>query len=174
MKIAFIANILAVALCASCATTSQPGGAPASASAAPTASALARAKQLGSDAQAALDAKEYAAARQAAGEAVLLNPQYEEAWIAYGMASLRLDKPDRAREAYSRALALHQAREGRGPRNPEEAYEEIYLLSLLRRDADAVELLRRARQEFPNDVQLANLATLYSENQQAWEGWKVK
>jgi tetratricopeptide (TPR) repeat protein len=170
MKPAFIANILAFALCASCTTTSQPGGAPA----APSASASVRAKQLGDEAYAALDSKDYAAAHQAAAEALELDPKYEVAWIAYGMASLGLKQPERARQSYERALALHQAREGRGPRNPEEAYEEIYLLSLLGRDADAVALLRRARQEFPNDVQLANLATLYSENQRAWDGWKVK
>ena len=170
MKIAFIANILALALCASCTTTSQPGGTPA----APSVSAPARAKQLGDEAYAALDRKDFASAHQAAAEALNLDPKYEVAWIAYGMASLGLKQPDRARQSYERALALHQAREGHAPRTPDEAYEEIYLLSLQSRDADAVDLLRRSRQDFPDDVQLANLATLYGENQKAWEGWKVK
>ena len=168
MKPAFIANILALALCASCTTTSQPGAAPP----ALRATGPARVKQLGVQAYEALDRNDFAGALEAAGVALNLDPKFEEAWIAYGMASLQLKQPDRARQSYERALAVHQAHEGGKPRNGEEAFEEIYLLSLLGRDAEAVALLKSARQEFPNDLQLSNLAILYTDMQKSGKDGK--
>jgi tetratricopeptide (TPR) repeat protein len=161
--------VLAIALCASC-STPPPGGAPA----APTADARSRSQQLAAECQTALGAGDFGKAQDAAGEAVRLDPQFEEAWVAYGMASVRLGQADRALQAYERALAVHQAREGQGLSDPAKLYQEIFLLSLLGRSNDAAALLQRAHAKFPDDQQLSNLATLFPEFLQTWATWAAK
>jgi Tfp pilus assembly protein PilF len=129
---------------------------------------------LAAECQRALEAKDYAGARATAAEALQLDPQYEEAWVAFGMASVRLGEPDKARQAYERALALHQSSERQRRPDASQVYQEVFLLSLLSRYTEAQELLRRARADFPTDPQLSTLADLFPEFIQGWGGWTVK
>jgi len=182
MKIPPLVSLLALALCASCVTTppagnppaNPPARPPANASATPAAPTLSTAQQLGGESQAALNAKDYSLAKAAAAEALQLDPQYEEAWVVYGMASLRMGETDRARQSYERALAAHQARESQSPPDAGQAYQKIILLSLLGRTADALALLNRARSDFPNDEQLTTMAAHFPEFQQKWQEWMAK
>ena len=171
MKFAPVVFLLAFALCTSCAT-SPPAGAPAVP--AVPAAAAARARELGAECQRALEAGDYAGARATAAEALHLDPQYEEAWVAFGMASVRLGQPDKARESYERALALHRSSAGRTRPDASQAYYEVFLLSLLSRYGEAEALLKRARADFPTDQQLSTLADLFPEFVQNWGHWTVK
>jgi hypothetical protein len=131
-------------------------------------------EQLASQCKAALNAKDYAGAQTAAAGALRLDPQYEEVWVAYGMASLRLGQEERARQSYARALAVHQARELKSKPDASQVYEEIYLLLLLGRTFDAESLLNRACAAFPNDRPLSTLSALFPEFKQSWQPWAVK
>jgi len=189
MKIAPLLSILALALCASCATSPPaanpaaapaanpvvvPGGDPLSLPGPTLDTTISPTERLASQCKAALVAKDYAGAQAAAAAALRLDPEYEEVWVAYGMACLRLGDADRARRSYERALAVHQARERKGNPDAGQAYEEIYLLLLLGRSADAEALLNRACAAFPNDRALSTLSTLFPEFKQNWEAWTVR
>jgi tetratricopeptide (TPR) repeat protein len=135
---------------------------------------VSRTEQLASQCKAALVAKDYAGAQTAAAAALRLDPQYEEVWVAYGMASLRLGQEDRARQSYERALAVHQSREIKAKPDASQLYQEIYLLLLLHRSFEAESLLNRACAAFPNDRPLSTLSALFPEFKQNWEPWMVK
>jgi tetratricopeptide (TPR) repeat protein len=129
---------------------------------------------LAAQSAAALEAKDYATAQKSAAEATRLDPQFEEAWVGYGMASARLGQADQAREAYQRALALHDTRLRQGTPQASQVFYEIFLLSLLGHADAAESLLQRARAIFPDDPQISILASHWTEFQRLWEGWTVK
>lgn len=117
-----------------------------------------RSQQLASESAAAFNAKDFAKAQALAAEATGTDPQFAEAWVAYGMASVRLGQTDLARQAYERALALHQARHRQNPSDANQAVQQIILLTLLGRPAEAETLLKQARAVYPNDQTIAKLA----------------
>jgi Flp pilus assembly protein TadD len=129
---------------------------------------------LAAESATALNAKDYAKAQTAAAEATRLDPQFEEAWVGYGMASARLGQADRARDAYEHALALHQARMLLASPDAGQVFQQIFLLSLLGRAGEAETLLSRARLVFPADPQISMLASNFSQFQKLWAGWAVK
>jgi Flp pilus assembly protein TadD len=126
--------------------------------AAPRASTDSRKQQLASEIATAMNAKDYAKAQTPAAEATRIDPKFAEAWVGYGMASMRLGQPDHAREAYERALALHQARHRRNPSDANQVVQQIFVLTLLGRAAEAEKLLKQAHTDYPNDQQIAQLA----------------
>jgi len=115
-------------------------------------------QQLASESAAAYNAKEFAKAQTLAAQATSTDPQFAEAWVAYGMASVRLGQTDLARQAYERALALHQARHRQNPSDANQVVQQIFLLILLGKPAEAETLLKQARAAYPNDQTIAKLA----------------
>jgi len=167
MKLAPIAWLAALALFTSCVTS--PSGTPATPAPPPK-----TAQELAGECAAAPSHRDFAKAQTAAAQATQLNPQFEEAWVGFGMASVRLGQSDLARAAYGRALELHQTRRLQAPPDAGQVYQEIFLLSLLGRSAEADALLKRARAEFPNDPQIITLSGNFAQIKQTWELWTVK
>ena len=127
-------------------------------------------QQLASESALAMNAKNYSKAQALAAEATNIDPQFAEAWVGYGMASVQLGQTNRAREAYERALALHQARHRQNPSDANQVFQQVFLLSLLGRSGEAEALLKQARIDYPNDQQIATSATNFAEVRHSWEG----
>ncbi len=130
-------------------------------------------QQLAAESAAALNAIDYAKAQVLAAEATRLNPRFAEAWVGYGMASLRLGQTERARQAYEQALSLHQARHRQNPSDANQVFQQIVLLTLLGQSAEAEALLGYARTNYPNDGEIAKLAQHFSEAKRGWTNWAV-
>ena len=160
MKIASL-TLLALALVTSC--TRTPSNATAS-----------RSQQLASQSAAALNAKDYSQAQSLAAQATHIDPQFAEAWVGYGMASVRLGQTDRAREAYEHALSLLQTRHGANPSDANQVLQQIFVLSLLGRSGEAEAMLKQAQAGYPNNQQISKLAENISEAGQGWASWSVE
>ncbi len=161
MKITPLLPVLAVALLTSCAQAPYDVAAP-------------NPQQLASESAAALNTKDYAKAQTLAEQATSVDPQFAEAWVGYGMASVRLGQTDRAREAYEQALSLHQARHQQNPSDANQVVQQIFLLTLLGRPAEAETLLKQAQADYPSDQQIANLAKNFTTTKQGWQSWMVE
>ncbi len=162
MKItAFICLLVAVAFLVSCKPAAHTN-------------VTSRSQQLASESAAALNAKDYAQAQTLAAEATSLDPQFAEAWVGYGMASVRLGQTDHARQAYEQALSLHQARHRQNPSDANQVVQQIFLLTLLDRSAEAETLLKQARTDYPNDQTIAKLAGDFAATKQGWQNLAVE
>jgi tetratricopeptide (TPR) repeat protein len=131
-------------------------------------------QQLPADIASAMNASDFGKAQSLSAEATRLNPQFAEAWVADGMASARLGQFDRARQAYERALSLYQGRSRENPSNANSVFQQIFLLTLLDRSAEAETLLEQARKSYPDDDQLAMLARHFSDVKPGWTNLMVK
>jgi Flp pilus assembly protein TadD len=133
-----------------------------------------RSQQLASESAAAYNAKDFAKAQALAAEATSTDPQFAEAWVGYGMASVRLGQTDLARQAYERALALHQTRHRQNPSDANQVVQQIFLLKLLGKPAEAETLLKQARAVYPNDQTIAKLAGDSAALSQGWQSISVE
>jgi len=155
MKIALFISFLALVLFTSCARATHDAN-------------DTRSQKLAGDSAAAFNAKDYAKAQSLAEQATSVKPQFAEAWVEYGMASAQLGQTNRDREGYEHALALFQARRGQNPSDANQFIQQIFVLSLLGRNAEAAILLKQTRTEYPNDRSIAGLARNFDELKQDW------
>jgi Flp pilus assembly protein TadD len=160
MKITPLIPVLAVTLLASCSPSSHD--------------AVSNPQQLASESATALNAKDYTKAQTLARQATSIDPKFAEAWVGYGMASVRLGQADQARAAYEQALSLHQARHLQNPSDANQVFQQIFLLTLLGRQNDAETLLKQAHIDYPSDQQIAKLAGDFNTMKQGCEGWTVE
>ena len=130
-------------------------------------------QQLPAEIAEAFNAKDYAKAQTLAAEATHNNPKFAEAWVGYGMASVRLGQMDRARQAYERALSLYQARHRLHPAEANPVVQQIFLLELLGRSDEAESLLKSAQTSYPDDQQIAMWVLHWTELKRSFENWKV-
>lgn len=161
MKITPLMPVLAVALLTSCAPAPHDVAAP-------------NPRQLASESAAALHTKDYAKAQTLAGQATSIDPKFAEAWVSYGMASVRLGQTDQARAAYERALSLHQARHLQNPSDANQVVQQIFLLTLLGRSAEAETLLKQAHIDYPSDQQITKAAEDFNTMKQGLQSWMVE
>jgi Flp pilus assembly protein TadD len=161
MKIAPLILLLTFVLFTSCTQPSRS-------------SASTDSKALAADSVVALNTQDYTKAQKLAAEATRLDPEFAEAWVGYGMASVKLGQTDRARKAYERALSLHQARLHQNPSDSDQVFQQIFLLALLGRSDEAESLLRRAHSDYPSDRQISTLAGDFPAAKRGWESWSVK
>jgi Flp pilus assembly protein TadD len=162
MKItAFICSLVAVAFLVSCTPAAHTN-------------VSSRSTQLASESAAAFNAKEYVKAQTLAEEATSADPQFAEAWVGYGMASVRLGQTDHARQAYEQALSLHQARHRQNPSDADQVVQQIFLLTLLGRPTEAETLLKQASTDYPNDQTIAKLAGDFAATKQRWQNLAVE
>jgi tetratricopeptide (TPR) repeat protein len=131
-------------------------------------------QRLPADIASAMNASNFDKAQSLSAEATRLDPQFAEAWVADGMASARLGQSDRARQAYERALSLYQGKSRENPSNADSVFQQIFLLTLLDRSADAEALLEQARKSYPDDDQLAMLAQHFPDVKLGWMNLTVK
>jgi Flp pilus assembly protein TadD len=108
---------------------------------------------------AAYIAGNYVNAQRLAAEATRRDTQFAEAWVGYGMASVRLGQTTLARATYQQALALYQARHRQYPALTTPVIQEIFLLTILNRPADAEALLKQAHMEYPKDPTITKFAS---------------
>lgn len=132
----------------------------------PSSTTKTRAQEFASQSSIAFNAMDYAKAQSLAAQATKINPEFAEAWIGYGMASVRLQQNDVARKAYERALSLYQARQRADPDDANNELQQIFTLSLLRRTNEAAALLKQAKTDYPNDPQISRLAENYPKSMQ--------
>ncbi|HUA39397.1 MAG TPA: tetratricopeptide repeat protein [Candidatus Sulfopaludibacter sp.] len=161
MKIACLIPVLAVALLASCAPAPHDANATTS-------------QQLANESSAALNAKDYVKAQMLAKRATSVDPKFAEAWVGYGMASARLGQTDRARAAYEQALSLHQARHLQDPSDGDQVVQQIFLLTLLGRQAEAETLLKQAHTDYPSDQAITKMVENFTTMKQGWQSWVLK
>jgi len=161
MKITPLIPVLALAFLTSCAP-------------APHDATALKPQQLASKSAAAFNAKDYAKAQTLAAEATSIDPQFAEAWVGYGMASVRLGQIGHAREAYERALSLHQARHRQNPSDANQVFQQVFLLTLLGRSAEAGTLLKQAHIDYPSDQQITKLAENFTTTKKGWESLMVE
>ena len=133
-----------------------------------------RSQLLASDSATAFNAKDYLKAQTLAAEATNADPQFAEAWVGYGMASVRLGQRDQARQAYEQALALHQARHRQNPSDANQPVQQIFLLTLLGRPTEAEMMLKQARIDYPNDQTISKLAENFAATRQEWASIAVE
>ena len=153
MKITHLIAVLAAALFTSCAP-------------APHDAAVTTPQQLASESAAALNAKDYTKAQTLARQATRIDPKFAEAWVGYGMASVRLGQTNQARTAYERALSLHQARHHQNPSDANQVVQQIFLLTLLGRSDKAERLLKQARIDYPTDQTITKLSKDFATTKQ--------
>jgi len=161
MKIAHLIPVIAVGLLTSC-------------SPAPHDATASTPQQLASDSATALNAKDYAKAQALAKQATDIDPKFAEAWVGYGMTSVRLGHADQARAAYEQALSLHQARHLQNPSDANQVVQQIFLLTLLGRQADAETLLKQAHTDYPSDQTITKFTEDFTTTKQGWQSWMVE
>ena len=161
MKITCLIPVLAAALLTAC--TKTP----------PTAS-TSTPQQLASESATALNSKDYAKAQALTKQATDIDPKFAEAWVVYGVASLRLGQADQARAAYEQALSIYQNRHLQNPSDANQVAQQILVLSLLGRSDEAAALLKQAEAEYPKDEQISKTAKNFAEVKQRWASWSVK
>ena len=140
----------------------------------PSAVADSKPRQLAIDSAAAFNSKDYTNAQALAAEATKIDPQFAEAWVGYGMASVRLGQTDQAREAYERALSLHQAHHLQNPSDANQVVQQIFLLTLLGRPTESETLLKQAHTDYPSDQTITKLAEDFTTIKQGWRSWMVE
>jgi Flp pilus assembly protein TadD len=161
MKITYLIAVLAVVVLASCAP-------------APHDATASTPQQLASESATALNAKDYTKAQTLARQATSIDPKFAEAWVGYGMASVRLGQTDPARAAYEQALSLHQARHLQNPSDANQVVQQIFLLTLLGRQAEAETLLKQAHADYLSDQTLTKLAEDFTKTKQGWQNWMLE
>ncbi|MHC4645052.1 MAG: M56 family metallopeptidase, partial [Planctomycetota bacterium] len=111
-------------------------------------------QELASRAAEAMNGGDFERAQSLFVEAVKLKPDFAEAWTGVGMACVKAGDYKGAKESYESALSLHQERYRNEPSNANHVLQQIHLLTLLARDAEAKRLLLQARRRHPQDEQL--------------------
>ena len=106
----------------------------------------------------AFDAHDFARAQSNSASATELEPAFAEAWVVYGMASVRLGQIGKAENAYQHALALYQARHDKDPSVADPVFQQVYVLALLGRTNQAVTLLDSAASKYPDYAAFALLS----------------
>lgn len=120
-----------------------------------------RTQEFASQGAIAFKTMDYAKVQSLAAQAPKVYPEFAEAWVGFGMASVRLKQTDVARKAYERALSLYQVRQRANPDNANNELQQIIVLSLLGRTDKAAALLKQAQSDYPNDPQISRLAENY-------------
>ena len=118
-----------------------------------------RAQVLAGQAAEAFNAGDYSEARSLSREAVTRKPDSAEAWVEHGMACAAMQDGGCARDSYERALQLHAQQYRENPGDSNQLQQQVYVLLLLGRDAEARALLTQGLERHPEDRQLALFAS---------------
>ncbi len=106
---------------------------------------------LVSEAQFAVQLKDYARAEGLLAKAADLTPDTGRYWVDLGAMRVRLGKKDLARAAYKAGLAAYEAAAKEDPKDPQPVLQQVYVLSLLGRVDDARAVLAKALKLFPDE-----------------------
>lgn len=115
---------------------------------------LNEAAQNASEAEFALQVREYARAESLLAHAVELNPGEAAYWVQLGGARKKLGNTSGARKAYERARDLFDQAYRKNKDNPALAFAELHTLVLLGKPDDARKLLNELQKARPDDIQV--------------------
>jgi tetratricopeptide (TPR) repeat protein len=122
-----------------------------------SAAASAEAATLLSEAQFAMQIREYSRAEELIQRALKLRDDMPEYWVSLGMARRKQDDKDGARKAYKKALGLHVERYEEN-KNPEALAQQAFVLALLGKNDEALKLLEKGLKEFPDSDVMKRMA----------------
>ncbi|CAM2991612.1 tetratricopeptide repeat protein [Rariglobus hedericola] len=117
----------------------------------------AEAATLMSEAQFAMQIREYSRAEELTQRALKLRDDVPEYWVSLGMVRRKQDNKDGARKAYKHALELHIDRY-KADKKPEELAQQAFVLGLLGKTEDAVKLLEKGLKEYPDSDIMKKMA----------------
>lgn len=117
----------------------------------------AEAKMLVSEAQFAMQIREFKRAEELVQRAIDLRDDLPEYWTSLGMARRRQDNLSGARKAYEKALGMHASRYKKD-KKPEELAQQAFVLALLGRVPDALKLLEQGVKDHPDNAALKKMA----------------
>jgi Flp pilus assembly protein TadD len=109
------------------------------------------AETLVSEAQFAVQVKDFARAEGAMTNATALCPDTGSYWIDLGAMRVRLGKKDLARSAYQSGLKAYEAAAAAAPTDVRPMLQQVYVLGLLGRTDDARAVLAKGQKQFPDD-----------------------
>ena len=109
------------------------------------------AANMASEADFALQIKDYARAEKALSRAVELDPDFISYWIDLGLCRRKLNNIDGARTAYKQAIVVCEKAFAADPKNGHIVIAEARVLVLLNRGDEARKLLDKAHREHPDD-----------------------
>jgi len=115
------------------------------------------AAMLASEAQFAMQIREFSRAEELMQRSVKLRDDMPEYWVTLGMARRKQDNLDGARKAYKTALELHAGRYKEG-HQPEELAQQAFVLALLGRGEEAIALLNQGLKDHPNNPAMQKMA----------------
>jgi len=112
------------------------------------------AANLSSEADFAMQMKDFARAEKALARAVQLDPQILIYWLDLGISRRRLGNVDGARNAYQKALSICEEEYRQNPKDPTVILAYVRTLVLLNKAGEAKKLLEKAHQDLPNDREI--------------------
>lgn len=108
-----------------------------------------QAAHLASEAEFAVNLRDYARAEPVLAQVVELVPDNGVHWVNLGSVRKRLGKTGAAKDAYQGALKAYEGQAKRAPTEPEPWFKQIYVLALLGRVEDARARVEKMREKFP-------------------------
>lgn len=117
----------------------------------------AEAKMHISEAQFAIQIREFKRAEELVRRALELRDDVPEYWVTLGMVLRRQDDVSGARKAYEKALALHVAAY-KAEKKPEDLGHQAFVLGLLGRKDEAFKLLDKGIKDHPDSTLLKKMA----------------
>jgi tetratricopeptide (TPR) repeat protein len=113
--------------------------------------ARAEAANLSSEADFALQMKDFARAEKVLARAVELDPQILLYWLNLGVSRRKLGNVEGARGAYQKALGVCEDQLRQNPKEPNMILAQIRVLVLMNKADEARKVLDAARKDLPND-----------------------
>jgi len=117
----------------------------------------AEAASLISEAQFAMQIREFSRAEELIQRAIKLRDDVPEYWATLGMAQRKQDNREGARQAYKKALSLHVDRY-KESRQPDELAQQAFVLGLLGRTDEALKLLEQGLKDYPDSSAMKEMA----------------
>lgn len=117
----------------------------------------AEAASLASEAQFAMQIREYARAEELFQRALKLRDDVPEYWVSLGMARRKQDNVDGARKAYKEALELHTDLY-KADHQPEQLAQQAFVLALLGKTDEAIKLLDKGLRDHPDSAVMKKMA----------------
>lgn len=115
------------------------------------------AASLASEAQFAMQIREYARAEELFQRALKLRDDVPEYWVSLGMARRKQDNLDGARKAYKEALGLHTDLY-KADHQPEQLAQQAFVLALLGKTDEAIKLLDKGLRDHPDSAVMKKMA----------------
>ena len=112
------------------------------------------AANLSSEADFAMQMKDFARAEKALARAVQLDPRILVYWLDLGVSRRKQGNVEGARTAYQKALGICEEQYRQNAKDSNVILAQIRVLILLNKASDAKKLLEKARQDLPNDREI--------------------